>query len=134
MVAAAAVAAFEKVVVEHLHAAHVADVGTAGGHKLSTNQHLVQHLRVALVDVRVGHVEPQRGLALHIPGTEQCVDARATVIGRLRRGSNELGGDTVWAVIEVAHHDQWQSGAVQQLDYFQAQGQRLTGAHDQRTH
>ena len=93
-------------VVEIIHAAHIADTEFAIVQKLFAHKNLIEHFRAALVNMAVGHIAFQSHLALHFVSIPQRGIARTSVIGHLARGGDDLGGHAVRAIVEITHHYQ----------------------------
>ena len=105
-----------QMVVEIVHAVHIAHAVATRGQEFFADQYLVEHAGRTLVDMRVRHILFQRGVALLVISIEQCHVTGRAVIGDLVRGADELGGHTVGCVVEIPHHHQWHGGVVQHID------------------
>ena len=83
------------------------------------------------MDVGVGHVLFQGEISLQVVRIEQCHIAGRPVVGNVGGGADQLRGDAVGGVVEVAQDHQGHAGAVQQVDHQATQGHGLGATHDQ---
>ena len=120
-----------QVVIEIIHPAHITHAVAPVGQELLADQDLVQHIGGALVDVGVGHVLFQGEISLQVVRIEQCHIAGRPVVGNVGGGADQLRGDAVGGVVEVAQDHQGHAGAVQQVDHQATQGHGLGATHDQ---